>query len=523
MDEFKLEENEIEGEQMAKVGDILKQPEPNWKRYDDTNPLIEYDENWSKYPANTEYDGSSIGALKGKNSSFKFQFRGTKFRLIVACSDTRYYSNRISVSIDDLPIEYFDANTVSNTFQVLKYEKINLENKNHIVKVTVVNSSATAATFDYRFDALDIDETGTLLPVNYKEKHLVSLYKKQSGKIFTDDFDSMHPRWIVSPASAFDISAEKSFLRINHDASKDVLLLVDKPAGDIAIQVTADYQPTVENDNGGLLIYQNADNKIEFLESYSKTSSKDHIEWLAVSQGNQWDFYSKTDSNFDYADSEKLEANKIGIVVKKGIENQYTPLNVDRIIVTAGNKLKLRQLFPGGLVVLKDDSGNIVFKSAVDRNNTGIDIVLPSLEFKGQVEIFDEKNMLIATKKTIFYGGDIYNMGSPLKILMHDKELNDTDPTHLGNMVEGQKVIRMSVQNENISAVANLKISVQQYMDKVGVSWADVSLDGINFSKEISIGTLDPQNSKELWVKVVKDYNYMGLEPIYFNIKLAHD
>ncbi|MGE6500114.1 cell adhesion protein [Bacillus wiedmannii] len=352
---------------------------------------------------------------------------------------------------------------------------------------------------------------------------LVSLYEKESGKIFTDDFDFIHPRWIMSPASAFDISAEKSFLRINHDASKDVLLLVDKPAGDIAIQVTADYQPTVENDNGGLLIYQNADNKIEFLESYSKTSSKNHIEWLAVSQGNQWDFYSKTDSNFDYADSEKLEANKIGIILKKGIENQSKPLNVDRIIVTAGNKLKLRQLFPGGTVILKDDSGAVISKSLVNQNNTGIDITLPSLEFKGTVEIFDEKNVLTAAKEATFYGGDIYNMGSPLKILMHDKELNDTDPTNLGNMIEGQKVIRMSVQNDNISAVANLKISVQQYMDKVGVSWADVSLDGINFSKEISIGTLDPQNSKEFWVKVVKDYNYMGLEPIYFNIKLAHD
>ncbi|MDF2017576.1 MULTISPECIES: cell adhesion protein [unclassified Bacillus (in: firmicutes)] len=450
---------------------------------------------------------------KVPSNELSFTFFGTGLR-IMAGNDEVPISEYFALSIDGGEEKFVQLFAKTPQFTVV-YENLQLENKEHIVTLrTAISSGKGSFTFLYAIDYLDLETA---------KKPLVSLYEKESGKIFTDDFDSIHPRWIMSPASAFDISAETSFLQINHDARKDVLLLVDKPAGDIAIQVTADYQPTVENDNGGLLIYQNADNKIEFLESYSKTSSKDHIEWLAVSQGNQWDFYSKTDSNFDYADSEKLEANKIGIILKKGIENQSKPLNVDRIIVTAGNKLKLRQLFPSGTVILKDDSGAVISKSLVNQNNTGIDITLPSLEFKGTVEIFDEKNVLTAAKEATFYGGDIYNMGSPLKILMHDKELNDTDPTNLGNMIEGQKVIRMSVQNDNISAVANLKISVQQYMDKVGVSWADVSLDGINFSEEISIGTLDAQKSKEFWVKVVKDYNYMGLEPIYFNIKLAHD
>ncbi|MFN6588754.1 cell adhesion protein [Bacillus sp. PGP15] len=518
-----MEENKIEGDEMAKIGDILKQPEPNWKRYDDTNTLIEYDENWSKYPAVTEYDGSSIGALKGKNSSFKFQFRGTKLRLIVACSDTRYYSNKISVSIDDLPIEYFDANTVANTFQVLKYEKLNLENKNHIVKVTVVNSAATAATFDYRFDALDIDENGTLLPVNYKEKHLVSLYKKQSGEIFIEDFNSINPEWIISPSDSFSIAARKGFMRLNHTADKDVLLLIDKPQGDIAIQVIADYTPDVEGDKGGLIIYQNADNKVEFLESHSITSSKEHKEWLATSTGEHWDFYSKVDSTFDYADSDKLEATKIGVVLKKGVSDSYEPLDIDRILITSGHKLKLRQLFPNNKVILKDENGTKISINQVSKSNTGIDINLPSLEFQGSIEVYDEQNNLIAGKKALFYGGDIYNMGSPIKILMDSKDLNDTDPTDLGYMIEGKRMIKMIVQNENSIAVQNLKISIEQYMEKVGYTWADVSLDKSTWADQITIGTLGANSDKEFWVLVTKDLNYMGLEPILFNIKLQHD
>ncbi len=34
----------------------------------------------------------------------------------------------------------------------------------------------------------------------------VSLYKKQSGKIFVDDFDSINPEWIISPSDSFSIA-----------------------------------------------------------------------------------------------------------------------------------------------------------------------------------------------------------------------------------------------------------------------------------------------------------------------------
>ncbi|WP_230876616.1 hypothetical protein [Bacillus sp. SRB1LM] len=155
--------------------------------------------------------------------------------------------------------------------------------------------------------------------------------------------------------------------------------------------------------------------------------------------------------------------------------------------------------------------------------NTGIDINLPSLEFQGTIEVYDEQNSLIAEKKALFYGGDIYNMGSPLKIIMDSKELNDTDPTNLGNMIEGKRIIKMMVQNENSVAVHNLKISIEQYMEKVGYTWANISLDNLAWVKQISINTLSANSSKEFWVLVTKDLNYIGFEPILFNIKLQHD
>ncbi|MFY0147705.1 MULTISPECIES: cell adhesion protein [Bacillus cereus group] len=377
--------------------------------------------------------------------------------------------------------------------------------------------------YDNTNPLIQYDDTGELLPDGSDTNALVSLYKKESGKIFIDEFNSMNPDWLLTPSGSFDIAVRKGFLRMEHAIDADTMLLIAKPEGDIAIQVIADYEPDVDGDRGGLLIYQNKDNKVEFLESYSANRLKGNKEWMAVSQGDQWDFYSKTDYLFDYIDSDKIAANKIGVILKKGIDAEYQPIDIDKIIITRGNQLHLRQLFPNSKVILKNTAGSIISIHLVDSLNTGIDIPLPSLEFDGVIEILNDKEELIAEKKATFYGGDVYNIGSPIKLLMDSNELNETDPTHLGQMVEGQRIIKMIVQNNNVIPVHNLKISIEQYMEKAGYTWANISLDNSTWSNEITIDTLEAQSNIEFWIKVLKDWDYVGFEPIYFNIRLQHE
>ncbi|MDA2157918.1 cell adhesion protein [Bacillus cereus group sp. Bc253] len=493
-----------------KVGDILKQPEPGWKRYDDNNSFITYEGDWRKNESSSAAYSGKYHLCSGK-SKINFSFVGSKLRIIGGTH--RSWTGTVYVEIDgEICGSYNMVDSDSwGEYSILLYEKNNLQYITHNVVLYADEISS--------LDAIDIDDTGRLLPPRPK----VSLYKKQSGKILMDDFNSINPEWIISPSDSFSIAARKGFMRLNHSADRDVMLLIDKPQGDIAIQVIADYTPDVEGDKGGLIIYQNTDNKIEFLESHSMNFSKEHQEWLATSTGEQWDFYSKVDATFDYADSDKLDATKIGVVLKKGGADSYKPLDIDRILITSGHKLKLRQLFPDNKVILKDENGTTLSINQVGRLNTGIDINLPSLEFQGSIEVYDEQNRLIAEKKTLFYGGDIYNMGSPIKIIMESKELNDTGPTDLGYMIEGKRVIKMIVQNENSVAVQNLKISIEQYMEKVGYTWADISLDNLAWVKQISINTLGANSFREFWVLVTKDLNYIGFEPILFNIKLQHD
>lgn len=500
-----------------KVGDVLKEPESGWKRFDDTDSNIRYTGVWANsthsdfYNSTLHFKHSTSNNPPDKNPvSLKFNFIGTRLRVIGLMNSS--YDANATILVDGVEeiISFFRTGSQSQT---LVYEKIGLMNQEHTVEIK---------GYFINLDAIDIDADGELVPFK-QEKTKVSLYKKESGKIFVDDFDSVNPKWLMSPSNSFNNAIKKGFLHMNHSADKDVMLLIDKPQSDFAIQVIADYAPTKEGDEGGLLIYQNEKNKVEFLESYSANGSQSNKEWMAICKEDQWDFYTKTDTFFDYVDNDSLAAKRIGVVLKRGTTEGFVSLDINKIIMTTSNMLRLRQLYENYKVVLKDTADNILSTNIVAAAHTGIDILLPSLEFEGIIEIYDEENELIAKKQATFYGGDMYCMGSSLQIKMNSEELNTTDPTNLGYMVNNERVVKMTIVNDNIGAATNIKLSIQQYMEKVGYTWALISLDGTSYLNEIQIDSVAAQSTRDFWVKVVKDTNFLAFEPIYFNIHLKHN
>lgn len=500
----------------AKVGDVLKEPEPDWKRFDDTDSNIRYTGPWFH---NSNAVGDSNNTLSYKNSDHgtestkcEFVFSGKGIRIISKYINSTSYRDPIKITIDGSS-ETYTLSPKSAILQCLVYEKLDIAPGIHTVVIEAQ---------DNIIDAIDVLR-GELLSPDLIKKPKVSLYEKESGKLFVDDFDSVNPKWLMSPSNTFNNAVKKGFLRMNHSADKDVMLLIDKPQSNFAIQVIAEYAPTKEGDEGGLLIYQNEKNKVEFLESYSSNSSQSNKEWMVICKEDQWDFYTKTDTFFDYTDNDSLAAKRIGVVLKRGTAEGFVPLDINKIIMTTSNMLRLRQLYENYKVVLKDTADNILSTNIVAAAHTGIDILLPSLEFEGIIEIYDEENELLAKKQATFYGGDMYCMGSSLQIKMNSAELNTTDPTNLGYMVNNERIVKMTIINDNIGAATNIKLSIQQYMEKVGYTWALISLDGTNYLNEIQIDSVAAQSKRDFWVKVVKDTNFLAFEPIYFNINLKHN
>ncbi|MFB5560249.1 hypothetical protein [Bacillus cereus] len=787
----------------AKVGEQLLAPEDGWKRYDDNASEILYDANWAKNVAYSgAYGGKSTSAHKGKNSSFRFKFKGTKFRLIVGCSTTEFYSDKISVRIDDLPLEFFNANAPKDTNQVLKYEKLGLEDKEHEVKVSVVTSQPGAASYDYRFDALDIDDTGSLIKINtvgdvltepekgwkriddndpliryignwklatgndkhynktthynldkkldtsfefefvgtklrllaygdsgydaiskvlidgkeetmvynspsgnqviryekigldrgkhtvkvigkamsldsididadgyllarlgdklvepepgwvrfddthknieyngfwktteadvscynnthhwkskednndstisarflfkgtkfrlismtspsypedielkidgqkeilklsgevmqyqtlaYEKKnledmiHVIELsgkyisidaidleegatllklpdeklkpYQIRSGLIFKDDFDTFDSRWIASPVGSYSLIDRKGYFRMLHNVSRDTLLLADLPnEKEFAFEVSADYTPTHEDDKGGIIVWKNGEENIEFLETEDGTRETTELKWMACKDNEDWTFFSDYGEGFNFYDSDRMSCSKFGVVLKKGSNSKFVNLDIDCIIATRGRKLTIANIAPNISVKMEDKFGGIIFNGNTGYN-TGIQITLPSLEFTGKVILTNVEGKELGVIKTTFYGGDVYGFGSNLEIKFSGEELSTLAQTRLPDMISGKSEIMLELVNPSVARANNVNLSIAQYEDKFGWSWADLALDSNGkpgqYQDSINIPYVNPEKTIKFWLKVTKGTDYVGLAPLQFQIHLEHE
>jgi uncharacterized protein YjdB len=148
----------------ATVGEQLKSPEAGWQRFDDNDSNIIYKgSGWSESSRTAYYGGSRHQSLNtALNDTICFGFKGTKLRLIAAFYPT--YSNDLYISIDGVKESFSQVGTYTSptNCQRIIYENTNLDNTNHIVKIGK-NSSGTY-TCDLTLDAIDIDDSGELLP-----------------------------------------------------------------------------------------------------------------------------------------------------------------------------------------------------------------------------------------------------------------------------------------------------------------------------------------------------------------------
>ncbi|MEK4025534.1 discoidin domain-containing protein [Sporosarcina sp. FSL W7-1283] len=137
---------------MAKVGDVLPQPEAGWKRYDETNENILYEGNWIDAPNVSNYMGSRKYSV-ANGDSYSFYFKGDKIR-IIAVSNTSYSKN-IEVFIDGISYGFFAGNIKpTTTFTVVIFEAFLTQKKEYHVKV--VNREPQ----QINLDAIDINEDG---------------------------------------------------------------------------------------------------------------------------------------------------------------------------------------------------------------------------------------------------------------------------------------------------------------------------------------------------------------------------
>ncbi|MGG3838560.1 hypothetical protein ABEV00_16260 [Paenibacillus thiaminolyticus] len=151
---------------MAKVGDVLKQPETGWKRYDDSDGAIKYIGDWPKVNGAGYYKGSL--AYSPPNSSWKvvFTFHGTKIRIIAGPYTDRATNHRITI---DGETEIY-SERIPPAEQALVYEKTGLSQGTHFVEIEVGTDGSMT------IDAIDIDDNGWLIK---EQKFLIQANNKK--------------------------------------------------------------------------------------------------------------------------------------------------------------------------------------------------------------------------------------------------------------------------------------------------------------------------------------------------------
>ncbi|MGN4125840.1 discoidin domain-containing protein [Lysinibacillus sphaericus] len=147
---------------MATIGQALPQPESGWKRYDNTNTLIEYKGAFTHENVTGAYNSTtSFNPKISTDGEIHFYFKGTSLRILSPNHPT-IRTPKTSIFIDD--VEFEIKCNLGNDYAVISFEKTGLEDKLHkvVIKNFTLNSGTTSIYAPFGLDAIDINDNGEL-------------------------------------------------------------------------------------------------------------------------------------------------------------------------------------------------------------------------------------------------------------------------------------------------------------------------------------------------------------------------
>ncbi len=142
----------------ATVGDKIYEPEDGWKRIDDINTSFQHTGSWQTLTNRDDYYHGTVHYVGSGAVSSKFNFTGTKLRIIG--KKRSISSTSIEIKIDGVSETYSAKTDKSDASYTILYEKNQLSNGEHTVEMV----KADQGYFD--FDAIDIDANGEIKPYN---------------------------------------------------------------------------------------------------------------------------------------------------------------------------------------------------------------------------------------------------------------------------------------------------------------------------------------------------------------------
>lgn len=363
----------------------------------------------------------------------------------------------------------------------------------------------------------------------------MSIFKIESGLIFDDQFENLNPRWQQTPYES--ITVQNKQMVLNHSNVETRALFELPSENELVFQVNADYFPVEYGDEGGIVVWQSALNKLEFLESKAVSNNSEYSVWRAVKKSNLWSFYAQRNGNWDLIDSAVMvDPSYMGITLKGIPDPKFKPLNARRAILCKNTYITVGNIDSGYRVELVNNSGTTVTSQIVPDSFSGIQIELPSIPFNGRIKIYDAptvgfpNGVVISEQPQVvdLYGGDIFLNGTDLQIIWNGEELDTNGVTNLGKMRDNMIETKMEVYNAspNGKIAESIEVAIKQYHSEFGWQWVDVATDVSEspgtYQDSVNLGNLMPGEAVSFWVKVQRNTSDWSTKPTHFIFDISH-
>ncbi|WP_343834736.1 hypothetical protein [Bacillus horti] len=294
-------------------------------------------------------------------------------------------------------------------------------------------------------------------------------------------------------------------------------------------EVKASYTPVRVGDEGGVVIWKSATEKVEFLESIDSTADSEYSNWRIIKRGNLFTFFAERNGAWELFDSSVcINPVRAGLVLKGQNDAGYTPLLARRSILCKNSHITVANVNSGYMIRLLDENQRVVRNQEVPKGFSGIKIELPTIPFVGKIQISEinretgRTNVISEMDEFVdMYGGDEFLSGIDLHVYWNDTQLDQYIPTHLGAIKRGTLLEKMTLVNPSSGNIADqIKVRIAKYEESFGWEWADIAEDVAGspgeFGHEISLGTLSPNQSKDFWIRIERQDYEGSNQPTYF-------
>ncbi|MDQ0176737.1 hypothetical protein [Bacillus chungangensis] len=347
------------------------------------------------------------------------------------------------------------------------------------------------------------------------------LYRHSSGLIFEDQFNQqLDPKWIASPSKFVTWQERKGFARLNRNMN-DVFLLMQTPEQEnFIMEVDADYVPIRESDFGGLLVWKNDKERLEFLET-ADTTETEYSRWRVSKNGGQYHFSAYKNGSWELIDSATLDSKKIGIVAK-GATGALLPIDVERVTLTSSDLLTVTNLDPGSTVNVYIEE-KLYQSQTLDGQQIGVQFKLDSLHINAKIEILKGEEV-IDSLTGVFYGGDVLQYGTFLELHHEGKHLDRVDLNFMKQLCD-RNGAQLRIYNPNTVPAKNIQVTVQQFKDRFGYEQVKLSYttNPLHDVTELSFASIEPGEYVDFMMKVELQNDTIGIDLPTFYIDINHE